>query len=72
MPRSSSPDAADPRLVAAGARAWRDTVLGVAIVLAVVSIFGYQWRTSWVLVGVLALAFIARGVHVLLAARQDR
>lgn len=54
----------------AGSKAWRDSVIIVAAVLVVVSIFGWQWRTSYVLLGVLAVLYLARGIRLLLESRR--
>src|SRR5690625_1239310 len=53
----------------ASAEALRDTKIIVAAVLLVVAFTGWVWDTSWVLVGVLVVAFGTQAVRQLMAAR---
>lgn len=57
------------RRVAATAAAWRDTLMAVGLVLMVVAFFGYQWPTSYVLLGVVGLGIVIQFVRVSIANR---
>lgn len=55
----------------AAAGAWRDTVIATSAVLVVVSIFGYQWRTSYVLLGVVVVAMLSLAIrHAALSQKE--
>lgn len=54
----------------ATAAAWRDTVIATSVVLVVVAFVGIEWRTSYVLLGVVVLALLAQGVRQVQVSRQ--
>ncbi|WP_434080551.1 hypothetical protein [Sanguibacter sp. Z1732] len=54
----------------ATAAAWRDTVIATSVVLVVVAFLGVQWRTSYVLLGVVVLALLAQAVRQVQIGRE--
>lgn len=55
----------------AAAGAWRDTITATSAVLVLVAIFGFQWHTTFVLLGVVLIAMASLVVRSLLLRHQE-